>query len=81
MLHEIKAMKKYSNKSIIITFVDNTFGIYKNNLVLDYFLNVDKENPNYNKIMEFFEDSYVNKEISESLYKKYNNVNMAKKLI
>ena len=62
----------------MVTFVDGNFSIYRITFILDVLLHLSEDDPNFIKIRDFFEKSYLDNQISKNLYAKYNDVMMAR---
>lgn len=77
----IQSLIKYSNQSIMITFEDGNYEVYRIKYILnDVLLHLPDDNPNFIKIRDFFEKSHLDNQISKRLYEKYNIVMTARSM-
>lgn len=72
---------KYSNQSIMVTFTDGRYEVYRIKYILEeVLLHLPEDDPNFIKIRDFFEKSHLDNQISKRLYERYNLVMTAKSM-
>lgn len=77
----IQSLMKYSNQSIMITFTDGRYEVYRIKYILEeVLLHLPEDDPNFIKIRDFFEKSHLDNQISKRLYERYNLVMTAKSM-
>jgi len=77
----IQSLMKYSNQSIMVTFTDGRYEVYRIKYILEeVLLHLPEDDPNFIKIRDFFEKSHLDNQISKRLYERYNLVMTAKSM-
>lgn len=80
-MKSIQSLMKYSNQSIMVTFTDGRYEVYRIKYILEeVLLHLPEDDPNFIKIRDFFEKSHLDNQISKRLYERYNLVMTAKSM-